>query len=198
MSSVPKHLLTPQEYLARERLADVRSEFYRGEMFALAGASWEHTLIKDNLAREAGNQLKTGPCRVVTSDLRVKVSATGLYTYPDVVIVCDEPQFEDQVMDTLLNPRILVEVLSDSTEKYDRGTKFGHYRQLPSVREYVLVAQDRPLVERYVRQADDTWVLTAFGDLAQTFSFGTVSVQIALTDIYRGVTFPEPPGNSPG
>src|SRR6516164_9839252 len=118
MSTVAKRLLTSEEYLARERKADYRSEFYRGEMFALAGASWEHTLIKDNLAREAGNQLKTGPCRVVTSDLRVKVSATGLYTYPDVVIVCDEPQFEDQVMDTLLNPRILVEVLSDSTEKY--------------------------------------------------------------------------------
>lgn len=191
MSTVPKRLLSPQEYLAQERLADLRSEFYRGEMFAMAGATWDHTLVKDNIAREAGNQLKGGPCRVLTSDLRVKVNATGLYTYPDIVVVCEEPQFEDEVLDTLLNPRTIVEVLSDSTEKYDRGLKFAHYRQLPSVQEYVLVAQDRPLVERYVRQADGTWVLTAFNDLAQTFAFGSLPVQIALTEIYRGVEFPE-------
>jgi Uma2 family endonuclease len=190
MSTAPTQLLTPQEYLARERLAESRSEFYRGEMFAMAGASWEHTLIKDNLAGEARNQLKDGPCRVLTSDLRVKVSATGLYTYPDVVVVCDEPQFEDNMFDTLLNPRVVVEVLSDSTEKYDRGTKFAHYRQMPSVQEYVMVAQDCPRVERYVRQDDGTWVLTVFSDLEQTFAFGAVHVQVALADIYRGVTFP--------
>jgi Uma2 family endonuclease len=190
MSTVPKPLLTPQEYLARERLADFRSEFYRGEMFAMAGASWEHTLIKDNLAGETRNQLKKGPCRVLTSDMRVKVGATGLYAYPDILVVCDEPQFEDQVRDTLLNPRVIVEVLSDSTERYDRGLKFGHYRQLASVQEYVLVAQDRPLVERYVRQADDSWVLAAFSDLKQTFAFGTIPVKVALEEIYRGVEFP--------
>lgn len=193
MSTVAKPLLSPQEFLDRERRADFRSEFYRGEMFAMAGASWEHTLIKDNLAREAGNQLKGGPCQVVTSDLRVKVNATGLYTYPDVLVVCDEPQFEDEVMDTLVNPRVIVEVLSDSTEKYDRGTKFAHYRQLPSVEEYVLVAQDRPLVERYVRQAEDTWVLTAFSELTQTFAFESIAAEMALADIYRGVKFPETP-----
>jgi Uma2 family endonuclease len=98
MSTVAKTVLTPQEYLTRERLANFRSEFYRGEMFAMAGVSWEHTLIKDNLARESGNQLKVGPCRVLTSDLRVKITATGLYTYPDMVIVCDEPQFEDKCL----------------------------------------------------------------------------------------------------
>src|SRR6266436_6562587 len=105
MSTVQKRLLTPQEYLEIERQADYRSEYFRGEMFAMAGASWEHTLIKDNLAREAGNQLKNGPCQVLSSDLRVKVDATGLYTYPDIAIVCDEPQFEDAAFDTLLNPR---------------------------------------------------------------------------------------------
>ena len=191
MSTVPKTLLTPQEYLARERQADFRSEYYRGEMFAMSGASWEHTLIKDSLASEAANQLKSGPCRVLTSDLRVKVQATDLYTYPDMVIVCAEPLFEDDTFDTLLNPRVVVEVLSPSTEKYDRGTKFAQYRQLPSVQEYVLVAQDRPLVERYVRQTDETWVLTAFSDLTQTFAFGAVPVQVPLAEIYRGVAFPE-------
>ena len=191
MSAVAKTVLSPQDYLAVERLADFRSEFYRGEMFAMAGASWEHTLVKDNMAHEARNQLKTGPCHVLTSDLRIKITATGLYTYPDIVIVCDEPQFEDMVMDTLLNPRTIVEVLSDSTEKYDRGTKFGHYRQLPSVQEYVLVAQDRPLVESYVRQADDRWVLTVFSGLERTFAFAAIPVQIALADIYHGVAFSE-------
>ena len=191
MSSVPKRLLSPQEYLVRERAADIRSEFYRGEMFAMAGASWEHTLVKDNMAGEARNQLKNGPCRVLTSDLRVKVTITGLYTYPDIVIVCEKPQFEDEVRDTLLNPCTIVEVLSDSTEEYDRGTKFAHYRQVPSVREYVLVAQNRPLVERYVRQADDTWVLTDYRDLTQTFAFAAVRAQMVLADIYRGVEFPE-------
>ncbi len=120
MSAVVKPVMSPEEYLAVERLADTRSEFYRGEMFAMPGASWKHALVKDNVAYKARSQLDTGPCHVVTGDLRVKIMATGLYTYPDIVIVCDEPQFEDKVMDTLLNPRTIVEVLSHSTEKYDR------------------------------------------------------------------------------
>jgi Uma2 family endonuclease len=193
MSTAEKILLTPQEYLARERRAETRSEFYRGETFAMAGASWEHTLIKDNLSAEMRSQLKEGPCRVLTSDMRVKVSATGLYTYPDLVVVCYEPQFDDDVPDTLLNPRVVVEVLSESTEKYDRGTKFAHYRQVPSLQEYVLVSQDRPLVERFVRQPDDSWLLTAFGDPAQPFSFGTIAVSVPLAEIYRAVKFPEKP-----
>jgi Uma2 family endonuclease len=189
MSSVPQRLLTPQEYLAIERKAEFKSEFYDGEMFAMAGASWEHTFIKDNVARHAGNQLADGPCRVLTSDMRVKVDATGLYTYPDIVIVCTELKFEDKVFDTLLNPRVIIEVLSDSTEQYDRGTKLKHYRRVPSVQEVVLIAQDRPLVERYVRQTDHSWLLTEFRELTEIFEFGSVPVKIALTDIYRSVEF---------
>jgi Uma2 family endonuclease len=194
MSSVPKSLLTPQEYLARERKADFKSEYYRGEMFAMAGATWEHTLIKDNTARETGQQLRDGPCRVLTSDLRVRVDATGLYTYPDIIVVCDEPQFEDKMFDTLLNPRVLMEVLSDSTEKYDRGGKFKHYRQVPSLQEYILIAQDEPLVERHVRQPNGDWLMTEFRGLEQTFAFTSIPVKIALADIYRGVEFPENAG----
>ena len=189
MSSVLKPILTPQEYLAIERKAEFKSEFYDGEMFAMAGASWEHTFIKDNVARHAGNQLADGPCRVLTSDMRVKVDATGLYTYPDIVIVCTELKFEDKVFDTLLNPRVIIEVLSDSTEQYDRGTKLKHYRRVPSVQEVVLIAQDRPLVERYVRQTDHSWLLTEFRELTEIFEFGSVPVKIALTDIYRSVEF---------
>jgi Uma2 family endonuclease len=189
MSTASTRLLSPQEYLAQERLADFRSDYLRGEVFAMAGASFEHTLIKDNLAGEARNRLKDGPWRVLTSDLLVKIDATGLYTYPDIAIVCEQPQFEDATFDTLLNPRFLVEVLSDSTEKYDRGAKFGHYRQVPSLQEYVLVAQDRPLVERYVRQPDNSWLLTVFDQPERMFAFASIPVQIPLEEIYRGVKF---------
>jgi Uma2 family endonuclease len=191
MSTAPTRRISPQEYLAQERRADFKSEYLRGEVFAMAGATYEHTVIKDNLARKAGNQLENSPCRALTSDMRVKVNATGLYTYPDIAIVCDKPQFEGEVFDTLLNPRAVVEVLSDSTEKYDRGAKFGHYRQIPSLEEYVLVAQDRPLVERYVRQADGSWVLTIFEGLSATFAFASIPARIPLAEIYNGVEFPE-------
>lgn len=193
MSAVPKQFITPEEYLAIERKADFRSEYWNGEMFAMAGAKYEHSLVKDNLARETGLQLKAGPCQVVTSDLRVKVSDTGLYTYPDIVILCSEPKFEDSTFDTLLNPQVLVEVLSDSTERYDRGAKFKHYRQIHSLREYILVAQDQMLLERYVRQSDDSWLLTVFSDPAKPFEYATVSARILLADIYRGVTLPDQP-----
>src|SRR5262249_53469062 len=195
MSTVRKSFLTPEEYLAQERLAEFKSEYLRGDVFAMAGATWEHTLVKDNLARETGNQLKNGPCHVLTSDMRVRVDATGLYTYPDIAIICDEPRFEDKVLDTLLNPRALVEVLSDSTEKYDRGAKFGHYRQIPSLQEFVLVAQDQPLVERYVRQANGSWLLTVFSDPLGEFSFASIPVRVPLSEIYRGVKFPEKPAS---
>jgi Uma2 family endonuclease len=197
MVAVPKMKLTPAEYLAIERKAETKSEFYRGEMVAKARASEEHCLIKDNLAGEVGNHLKGGPCRAVTSDLRVKVDATGLYTYPDVVIYCDRPQFEDHVLDTLLNPRAIVEVLSDSTEKYDRGTKFRHYRQIPSLQEYILVSQDEPLVERHVRQPDGSWLLTEFAGLDRVFEFASVPARVPLAEIYRDVKFPEVPPRSP-
>jgi Uma2 family endonuclease len=185
--------VTPQEYLARERAAEFRSEYLRGEMFAMVSATFEHTLIKDNLAAETGNQLEGRRFFVLTSDMRVKVNATGLYTYPDISIVCDEPQFEDEVRDTLLNPRSIVEVLSDSTEKYDRGAKFGHYRNVPSLQECILVAQDRPLVERYVRQPDGSWVLTVYDDISQEFEFASIPARVPLVEIYRGVTFPPNP-----
>lgn len=196
MSAVPKRFITPAEYLAIERQAEFKSEYLNGEMFAMAGAKFEHSLVKDNLARETGNWLRDSSCRVVTSDLRVKVSSSGLYTYPDIVIVCGEPQFEDDAVDTLLNPQVLVEVLSESTERYDRGAKFKHYRQIPSLREYVLVAQDQMLLERYVRQPDESWLLTAFGDPARPFEYATVPARIPLSDIYRGVELPAEPARS--
>ena len=191
MSAVPKQLLTAQEYLAIERKAVTRSEFYRGEMLAMDLPSFEHNLITGNLSREAGYELKDAPCRILTSDMRIKVVATAFYTYPDGLIVCGEPEFEDAERDTLLNPRVLVEVFSDSTESYDRGGRFQQYRRIPSLQEYVVVAQNEVLVERWVRQANDSWRLTEFPDPAGTFEFASVPVRVPLAEIYRGVEFPD-------
>jgi Uma2 family endonuclease len=194
MSSVLKPLLTPQEYLARERAAEFKSEFYRGEIVEMDRSTWEHNLIKDNFAGDMGHQLKRGACRVVTSDMRTKIEATGSYTYPDVIVVCGEPELEDELRDTLLNPCIIAEVYSDSTKHYDRGDKFKHYRQVSSLQEYILIAQDEPYVERHVRQANGDWLMTEFQGLTQTLAFTSVAVKIALADIYRGVAFSENAG----
>lgn len=152
MSSATKPHFTPQEYLTLERKSPTRNEYFRGEIFAMAGASREHSLIGANITREVGNQILDRPCESYSNDMRVRVDATGLYTYPDVVVVCGEPEFQDREVDTLLNPTVIFEVLSESTEAYDRGVKFGHYRKIPSLREYVMVSQDRMLVERYTRR----------------------------------------------
>jgi Uma2 family endonuclease len=194
MSAAPTPKLTPAQYLAIERKAAFKSEYFNGEMFAMAGASYPHNRVKDNLARHAGNQLNGGPCVVVTSDMRLKVSVTGLYTYPDVVIVCAPPEFEDDRQDVLLNPQVVIEVLSDSTESYDRGAKFRHYQQVASLREYVLVAQNVPVCDRFVRQSDDNWLLTTVSGLGAELALATVPVRVSLAAVYAGVTFPENPG----
>jgi Uma2 family endonuclease len=191
MSAVPKPYFTPAQYLERERASEFRHEFYRGEVFRMAGTSYQHSVITANLVRRLGNALDGSPCRAVPNDLRVLVSASGLYTYPDVVIVCGEPEFEDGEFDTLLNPTVLIEVLSPSTENYDRGAKFGHYRRIPSFREYVLLAQDRPSVDRFARQPDGTWLMTPLDQLGDELKFASITAAVSLTDIYSGVTFPE-------
>ena len=159
MSSHAETHYTPEEYLALERQAPCKSEYYAGEIFAMAGASRWHDLTVTNVLRELSLQLKGQPCTTYPSDMRVKVSPTGLYTYPDVIVVCGEAQFEDHQQDTLLNPTLIVEVLSESTEAYDRGGKFTHYRKLPSLVEYVLITQTKPHIEHYVRQSDNRWLL---------------------------------------
>lgn len=191
MTTVPKRYLTPQEYLARERKAEYKSEYYDGEMFAMSGASREHNLIAGNVSGEARNQLRDRPCEVYQSDMRVKVSRTGLYTYPDVVIVCGEPRFEDAAVDTLLNPTVVFEVLSESTEGYDRGKKSEHYRRIASLREYVLVAQNRCHVERFTRQPDDRWVLWESDDPQAVLDLPSVGCELKLSDLYAKVSFEE-------
>ncbi len=190
-SAATKIRFTPQEYLALERKSETRNEYYNGEIFAMAGASREHNLIAGNLFRDIGNQLEDRPCETYMNDMRVWIEATGLYTYPDVVVVCGEPRFQDREVDTLLNPTVIVEVLSPSTEAYDRGDKFRHYRRIDSLREFVLISQDRMMVERYTRQGKD-WVLSDMTDPDQVLKLESIGCQIPLGRIYAKIKFPEP------
>ena len=189
MSTAPKIYLSPTQYLAKERKADFKSQYYRGEMFAMAGASREHNLIVANLVGEIRNALKDRRCEVYPSDMRVKVATTGLYTYPDATVVCGDPEFEDDQFDTLTNPTVLFEVLSDSTESWDRGGKFRQYRDIPSLKEYVMVTQDRASVERYIRQTDGGWLLQEIESISASVRFDSINVMVPLAEIYRNIRF---------
>ena len=191
MNPQPKPRLTPEDYLAIERSADYKSEYFNGEIFAMAGASRAHNTIAVNTTIQLGNQLKKRPCKLYANDMRVKVSPTGLYTYPDVVVVCGKEQFEDAHLDTLLNPTLIIEVLSDSTEAYDRGRKFEHYRHLDSLVEYVLIAQHRPHVESYRRQPDHQWLLTECNGLDGTLRLQSIDCELALAEVYDKVEVSE-------
>lgn len=155
-----KIYVTPEEYLARERVAETKSEYVRGEVFLMVGASRKHNLICVNLVRELSRRLKGRPCEVYTADMRVRIPPADRYTYPAVSVVCGEPEFEDAHGDTLLNPTVIIEVLSDSTESIDRGRKAADDRAIASLAEYLLIAQDEYRVEQYVKQADGRWLLT--------------------------------------
>ena len=191
-SAVSRTYLTPRQYLAIERKSEIRHEYHRGEVFAMAGASREHNLVALNIASDFRNQLRDRPCEVYISDMRVRVEATGLYTYPDVVVACGEPRFEDDEVDTLLNPTLIVEVLSPSTEAYDRGKKFLQYRTIPSLSDYVMVAQDEVRVEHYLRQ-DDRWVLIELNRPDQTFVAESLGCTMRVSEIYRKVEFDKAP-----
>lgn len=194
MSTRPKRKLTPAEYLAIERAAETKSEYYEGEMFAMVGASREHNRIVVNLVRELSTQLLTRNCDVFNGDLRVKVPFLGLYTYPDVAVVCGDPVFEDAEVDTLLNPNVIVEVLSPSTEAYDRGKKFEFYRATQSLAEYVLVAQDRPHIETFSKGADGHWTLAEATGLDASLKIATINCIVPFAKVYHRVTFAETDG----
>ena len=191
ISAIPKRKLTAAEYLEIERTAEFRRKFFDGEMFAMAGASYQHNIVKDSLVFELRLRLLGSSCRTSSSDQRVRIDASGLYVYPDIVIVCGEPEFAPQDPLSLINPRIIIEVLSNSTQPFDRESKFHHYMKLPSVEEYILVLDYEPLISRYVRQADGMWGLRMFHSLEETFSLATIPAEIPMADLYRDVTFPQ-------
>lgn len=188
MSSPKPDFVMPGEYLVLERKSEIRSEYIAGHIYAMSGASRRHNLIAGNFYREISSQMRGRACEAYMSDMRLKVSPTGMYTYPDIVAVCDEPRFEDAHIDTLLNPLVIVEVLSESTEAYDRGEKFAHYRRLDTLREYVLVAQDKVRVEHYVREGEQ-WILSEISDSDGTLHLTSVDCHVMLAAIYEKVEF---------
>jgi Uma2 family endonuclease len=187
MSSQRKTLISPEEYLAIERKSEVKHEYFAGEMFAMVGASKRHNLITANIIRILGNQLLNRPCNVYPSDMRVKVTATGKYTYPDVVVACEEEKFDDAENDTLLNPVIIIEILSESTEAYDRGKKFEHYQSIESLTEYLLVTQDPYRIEQYVRQSNREWRYSEYHNPEDVVSINVIGCELTLKDVYAKV-----------
>ena len=183
-----KTLLTPDEYLIKEREAEFKSEFRDGHIIAMPGASRQHNLISGNIFGELYMQLLNRKCEVYVNDMRVKVCNSGLYTYPDVVVVCDEPRFEDAHVDTLLNPTVIVEVLSTSTEVYDRNEKFLSYQTLESLQEYILVSQKNVSVEQYIFQRDN-WSMNVFSSLDDLLHIVSIECTLTVKAIYAKVDF---------
>ena len=192
MNAVAKTRLSVEDYLAIENASPFKSEFYEGEMFAMAGASPTHNFVKDNLIRALGNRLDSGPCRTASSDQRIRIERTGLFTYPDIVIVCGKPKVSPRDPLAIVNPTAIVEILSPTTEQYDRGTKFKRYRQIPGLREYILVAQDEAVVERYFLQSNGSWNLTAIEGVGESLEFASLGITIPLAEVYRDIEFPDP------
>ena len=187
MASATKPRLTPEQYLEIERAAQERSEFWNGEMFALSGASVPHGVITGNILAGLHARLRDKPCRVFPPDLKILVAPTGLFAYPDVVVVCGRPEYVDGVRDVVKNPILVVEVLSPSTEAWDRGGKFAHYRQLPTLREILFVAQDEVRVEQYTRQEGAAWLLTGAAALDAVVHVSSLECELPVAEIYAKV-----------
>jgi Uma2 family endonuclease len=193
MSAVLKTRLTEAEYLAFERSSEFRHEFYGSEIFAMAGASAAHNLIAGNLFTELNVMLRGKGCRPYTHDMRVYARQSKTHVYPDIVVACPPIEFRDEKRDTLLNPQVVVEVLSPSTEAYDRGRKFDVYREAPSLQQYVLLAQDSQRAVSYVRQSDGVaWLMTPLDHPSVSIHFPSLDISVPLSDIYRDVELSVP------
>ncbi len=179
--------ISPEEYLVSERKSEIRNEYFDGEIFAMAGASREHNQIASNIVRILGNQLLEKPCSVFSSDMKVKIKEIGKYTYPDIVVVCEKEEFENENNDVLLNPVVIIEILSDSTEAYDRGDKFAHYQRLDSFVEYILISQYFWRVEKFTRQDDGTWIYSKYETDGNIVKIEAVNCELPVSEIYRKV-----------
>jgi Uma2 family endonuclease len=193
MSAQPESFLTAQDYLVWERQQETRHEYLEGQVFAMTGASRAHNMLCANILASLHGQLRGKPCEIYVNDMRVKVSETGMYTYPDLVAACGEPRFEDQAVDTLLNPVLIIEVLSDSTERYDRGAKFTGYRSVVTLKEYLLVSQNESRVEHYVRQPGNHWLLTEYQEMQDRIDLNSLDSYLSLAEVYERIfTLPKP------
>jgi Uma2 family endonuclease len=189
MSAQAQPRLTPEQYLEAERAAKFRHEYFDGQMYAMSGGSFQHFQIIGNITAELHTSLKKRPWAVGSNDLRLRVSPDGLYTYPDVIVICGEPKFADDRCDTLLNPALIVEVLSPPTEAYDRGFKSAQYRTVESLQEYALVSQAEPRVEVFRRQVGGHWLLSEAIGLEAVCHFESLDCAVPLSEIYAKVTF---------
>ena len=195
MSALPKRRFTPDEYLALELQADYKSQYVAGEIFAMAGAQPWHNKVVGNIGGMLYNRFRGRPCDHFFSDMRVQVKAGDLWTYPDVMALCGEPQYETAANPhSLLNPQVIFEVLSPATEAFDRGDKFARYRLLDSLTDYVLVSSEQMRVEHYVRQPDDRWLLAAYELPEDRLTLASVDCELPLAEMYERVTFPAAAG----
>ncbi|HKL82781.1 MAG TPA: Uma2 family endonuclease [Desulfobacter sp.] len=189
MTAKPQEQMTPAEYLELERSSlDIKHEFFNGEIFAMVGAGRNHVRINANLARKIGNKFEAdnSPCEVWPNDMRVKI-ATG-YVYPDIAISCGDPEFEDNEFDTLTNPVVIIEVLSSSTEAFDRGKKFTYYQDIPTLQEYILVSPDEYLIEKFIRR-ENKWEYYSYKSKDQNLKIESVDHELLISEIYYNVNF---------
>lgn len=191
MTAQPRPYLTEIEYLERERVSMIKHEYYAGEIFAMSGASEAHNLIASNVNASIYAQIRGQGCRIYPSDMRIRIAKTGLYTYPDMTIVCGMPEFTDMTKrDTLLNPTLILEILSPSTERYDRGVKFQNYRTIGTLKEYILIAQNKHHIERYTRYEGNTWILTEAIGIDSAIILESIQCVLSLADAYELVDLP--------
>jgi Uma2 family endonuclease len=190
MSALPRgEKMSEAEYLAFERESETKHEYFRGEVFDMAGASREHNLIAASALSLLQVQLLERPCEVYGSDMRLKVMATGLYTYPDISVACGDIELTTDALDTFVNPNLIIEVLSPTTEAYDRGKKFRHFSQIESLQEYVLISQDTPRIERFLRQEVGKWEYLDVRGLEGTIELSSIECSLKLADVYRKIVF---------
>jgi len=188
-------LFTIEEYLRGEEQSVVKHEFHEGEILEMTGGTYEHSLITANVVGEMRVRLKGSQCKVLESNMRVRVRPTPRYVYPDASVVCGPPQFDpqDPKRTTIINPRVIIEVLSESTEAYDRGEKFTRYREIATFEEYILVSQSSPMIETFMRQADGKWSFAPWSGIEAVARVRTLAVDLPLSEIYAGIEFPEVP-----
>ncbi|MEN3334383.1 MAG: hypothetical protein V7641_3748 [Blastocatellia bacterium] len=191
-------LYTIEEYLAIERQTEERYEYLDGQIFAMSGESDAHGEVSANLSFIIGSQLRGTPCRMRIKDTKVRSGPTphpgstkGLFSYPDLVVICGERQYHDEHQDVLLNPTVILEVLSESTENFERGEKFHRYRMWnPTLSDYLLVSQTRPDIEHYIRQADGAWLLHNYSGLEQRLFIDSINCELRLSEVYERIVFP--------
>jgi Uma2 family endonuclease len=193
MQALATRFITEEEYWALEAQSPIKHEYFDGCIYAMAGGSNRHAVLCTKAAIAVGSRLRGKPCRVVGSEQRVKIEATGLQTYPDVSIYCPPARFEGNTNEVLLNPSVIIEVLSPSTELYDRGAKFEHYKQISSLTDYLLVAQDHVQVDHYRRQENGDWLLHTARTLDESITLEVVSAAVPLGELYDGIEFPAEP-----